>query len=117
GGLVIGDAAVTAGLVGLPMVILIAVTAVSSFVVPSLYEPVTLLRFTFIVIGGIMGLFGIYLGLGLLLINLCSLKTLGIPITAPVSPFDSTGMRDFIVRSGWKKLQKKTLEVDKLPGV
>ncbi|MEG1943669.1 MAG: spore germination protein, partial [Angelakisella sp.] len=62
GGLVIGDAAVTAGLVGLPMVILIAVTAVSSFVVPSLYEPVTLLRFTFNLVCGILGLFGIYLG-------------------------------------------------------
>lgn len=41
GGLVIGDAAVTAGLVGLPMVILIALTAVTSFVVPSLYQPVS----------------------------------------------------------------------------
>lgn len=117
GGLVIGDAAVTAGLVGLPMVILIAITAVSSFVVPSLYEPVTVLRFTFILVGGTLGLFGVYLGFGLLLINLCSLKTLGIPITAPVSPFDSHAMRDVLVRAGWKKLENGTLEVDKLPGV
>lgn len=116
GGLVIGDAAVTAGLVGLPMVILIAITAVSSFVVPSLYEPVTLLRFTFILIGGTLGLFGVYLGFGLLLVNLCSLTTLGIPITAPVSPFDLHSLRDVLVRAGWQKLEKKTLEVDKLPG-
>lgn len=114
GGLVIGDAAVSAGLVGLPMIILIAVTAVSSFVVPSLYEPVTLLRFSFIIIGGMLGLFGVWLGFGLLVVNLCSLSTLGVPITAPAAPFDVYGLRDMLVRSGWKKLSKKTLEVDKL---
>lgn len=117
GGLIIGDAAVSAGLVGLPMIILIAVTAVSSFVVPSLYEPVTILRFSLIVVGGTLGLFGIYLGFGLLLMNLCSLKTLGVPITAPASPLDAYSLRDMVVRAGWKTLEQETLEIGRLPGV
>jgi len=116
GGLVIGDAAVSAGLVGLPMVILIGITAISSFVIPQLYEPVTILRFAFIIIGGIFGLFGIYLGLGLLLVNLCSLRVLGIPVTSPLSPFDATALRDMAVRSSWKNLRKKTLDVSDIPG-
>ncbi len=116
GGLVIGDAAVSAGLIGLPMVILIALTAVSSFVVPTLYEPVTVLRFAFIIIGGTLGLYGIYLGLTLFIINLCSLKTLGIPVTAPTTPMDLHSMRDMFVRAGWKKLQEDTLTIQNLPG-
>ena len=77
GGIVIGDAIVTAGLVGLPMIIIIALTAVSAFAVPSLYEPVTILRFLFIFIGGILGLYGMVLGFLVLVVNLCSLHTLG----------------------------------------
>ncbi len=45
GALVIGDAAVTAGLMATPMLIVVSLTAVSSFVVPSIYEPVAILRF------------------------------------------------------------------------
>lgn len=116
GGLVIGDAAVTAGLVGLPMMILIAVTAISAFVIPSLYEAVTVMRFAFIIIGGLFGLFGIYLAVTLFVVNLASVKTMGVPITAPVTPFDINGMGDVIVRSSWRNLGKRTLEVDKLPG-
>lgn len=116
GGLVIGDAAVSAGLIGLPMVILIALTAVSSFVVPTLYEPVTILRFAFIIIGGVLGLYGIYLGFALFMINLCSLKTLGIPITAPTTPMNIHSFRDMFVRAGWKRLQQDTLTIQRLPG-
>lgn len=116
GGLVIGDAAVTAGLVGLPMIILIALTAVTSFVVPSLYQPVTVLRLLFLVAGGTLGLYGIYLGLGIFLVDLCSLQTLGIPVTAPASPFDRRSMRDLFIRSSWKKLQRSDLRVGDVPG-
>ncbi len=116
GGLVIGDAAVTAGLVGLPMIILIAVTAISAFVIPTLYEPATTMRFVFILVGGLLGLYGVYLGAILFIINLTSLKTLDIPITAPIAPFDPVSLRDMAVRAGWDKLGEKTLKVQDLPG-
>ena len=116
GGIVIGDAAVSAGLIGLPMVIIIALTAVSSFVVPSLYEPVTVLRFAFIVVGGLLGLYGVYLSFALLVFNLCSIKSMGVPVTAPISPADGYSFRDMFIRSGWKVLQKETLRVENLPG-
>ena len=51
GGLVIGDAAVKAGIISSPMIMVVALTAISSFVIPQLYEPMTILRFLFIVVG------------------------------------------------------------------
>ena len=48
GALVIGESAVTAGIIAAPMLIVVGLTAVSSFVVSSHYEPVAVMRFTFI---------------------------------------------------------------------
>lgn len=104
GALVIGDAAVTAGIIGAPMVMVVALTAISSFVVPSLYEPGVVLRFAFIFLGGLTGLYGISLVMAVLLVNLCKLNNLGVPFTSPVTPLTLRAMGDVFVRVGWKRL-------------
>ena len=116
GALVIGDAAVTAGIIGSSMVMVVALTALSSFVVPSLYEPAAVLKFVFIVVGGTWGLFGISVGFMLLLTNLCALESFGIPVMAPTSPTAVADMRDNFWRSSWKKLGRFRLKVQNLPG-
>ena len=50
GALVIGDAVVNAGLVGAPMLVVVAVTAISSYVIYPLYESVAVLRLGFIIL-------------------------------------------------------------------
>ena len=116
GALVIGDAAVTAGLIGAPMVLVVALTAISSFVVPSLYEPVTILRFAFIAIGGMSGVFGIFTILCGVLVNLCAVNPLGVPVTSPAAPFSLYPMRDVFVRWGWRTLAREDLRVQDLSG-
>ena len=61
GGIVIGDITVNAGLVGAPMVLVVALSGLCSFVVPALYERTVILRFIYILAGGIFGLFGLLL--------------------------------------------------------
>lgn len=116
GGLVIGDAAVSAGLIGAPMVMIVALTAISSFVVPSLYQPVTVLRFSFIIIGGMWGMYGITLLLCVVFVNLCSLSAYGVPATSPATPAAMFDMRDVFIRTGWKTLGRRKLKVQNLPG-
>lgn len=116
GALVIGDAAVTAGIIGAPMVMVVALTAISSFVVPSLYEPVAVLRFVFIILAGLTGLYGMALAGGALLVNICRINSLGVPYTAPVSPFTFRAMRDVLIRESWKKLAGKSARVQDLNG-
>lgn len=116
GGLVIGDVAVRAGLVSTSMVMLVALTAISSFVVPMLYEPLMVLRFIFIIIGGMLGLFGLALAFAALMINLCALDSQGVPITAPVTPFQLYGGRDVLFRESWKYLGRRSLSVGNVPG-
>ena len=116
GALVIGDAAVTAGIIGAPMVMIVALTAISAFVVPSLYEPQTILRFIFILLGGIWGLFGIMLGVAVVGINLCAKKSFGVPITAPITPLSLKDMRDTFIRVNLKMLAKREMSVQNLKG-
>ncbi len=116
GALVIGDAAVSSGLVGAPTLMVIALTATASYVTPNLYAPVSLLRFLFIILGGTVGVWGMMLGFGLVLINLCVESIYKVPFSAPVSPFHWNSMRDVLVRAGWRTLAKKTDQVQNMPG-
>lgn len=116
GALVVGDAAVTAGLIGSPMVMVVALTAISSFVVPSIYEPVTIMRFSFILAGGFFGIFGITVASLYFFISLSAVNIYGVVATSPVSPFQKKDMRDVFTRVSWKKLSRRTMEVQNLPG-
>ena len=116
GALVIGDAAVSAGIIGTPMVIVVAVTAISSFVVPTLYEPITILRFAFMLIGGMFGIFGVAAAFFAVAANLCAVNPLGVPATTPATPFSLYSMRDVLFRWGWKTLAQEDLRVQGLTG-
>ncbi len=116
GGLVIGDITVSAGLVGAPMVLIVALSGLCSFVVPTMYEKIVILRFVYIIAGGVFGLFGLLLAAGAVLIKMCSLQTYGVPYMAPISPFSPKAMRDLIVRSSWRKMSKKDVTIQSLNG-
>lgn len=113
GGLIIGDAAVNSGLVSAPILIIIGLTATSSFVIPSLNQQTSILRMVMIIAGGIGGLYGISLVTAAVIANACALSESGMPYTAPVSPFFKRGFKDILLRSGFKRLEKeRTLVTD-----
>lgn len=116
GGIVIGDITVNAGLVGAPMVLIVALSGLCSFVVPALYERTVVLRFIYILAGGIFGLFGLLLAAGVIIIKMCSLNTYGVPYMAPFSPFSPCSSRDMLVRAGWRRLQKGDVTIQGLNG-
>ncbi|MCR4431600.1 MAG: spore germination protein [Tepidanaerobacteraceae bacterium] len=98
GALVIGQSAVTAGLIGAPMVIIVAVTAIASFVTPNLLDVGTLLRAYFSVLSAAMGLFGIMIGLIGLLIHLVTIRSFGVPFLSPIAPMIFRDLKDVILR-------------------
>ena len=114
GALVIGDTAVTAGLIGAPMLIVVALTAVCSSVAVRLHETVSLIRFALILIGGLTGLYGVMLFSGLMLTDLCALAPFGVPYSAPVSPFVKAAQRDTLLRAGWRRLGRHVTTVKEM---
>lgn len=117
GGLVIGDITVSAGLVGAPMVLVVALSGLCSFVVPQNYEKIVVLRFLYIFAGGIFGLYGLLLASGAVIVKMCSLNTYGIPYMAPISPFSPKAWRDMLIRANWKRMAKGDVTVQSLNGV
>ncbi|WP_245629811.1 spore germination protein [Domibacillus robiginosus] len=109
GGLVIGDAVVSAGLVSNFTIIIVALTAISSYVVPSIEmnTAIRLLRFPFMVAASLFGFFGIVFALMLLLIHLCKLTSLGMPYFSPLAPLRVKDLKDAFVRRTWWKLTKR----------
>lgn len=103
GALVIGEAAVSAGLVSPAMVIVVALTAIASFTFPSLESAIAirLIRFPMIFLAGALGLFGIIVGLLAILIHLCTLRSFGVPYLSPLAPMSLRDLKDSFIRFPW----------------
>lgn len=98
GALVIGEAAVSAGLIGPFMVIIIAITAIASFVVPKQFDSSTVIRYVLLFMAGFMGGFGIVVGAMGFVIYILSLESFGVPYLSPIIPFSNEGMKDVFIR-------------------
>lgn len=99
GALIIGDAAVSAGLIGAPMVIVVALTAISSFLAITHTDAGTVLRFIMVILAGVIGIFGIILGLFFIIAHLASMRSFGSPYLTPVSPLSLQGLKDTFIRA------------------
>ncbi|MGG1674310.1 spore germination protein [Neobacillus sp. NRS-1170] len=100
GALVIGQAAVEAGIVSAAMVIVVSMTAISSFAFPSFHMalPIRMLRFVFMLIAASLGLFGITAGIIALVLHLCRLRSFGVPYMSPFAPLLLSDQKDMLVR-------------------
>ncbi|WP_246050158.1 spore germination protein [Aquibacillus sediminis] len=89
GGIVLGQAAVDAGLTSSVLIIVIAMSALASFTAPSylMGSAVRVIRYPLILLAGLIGLVGVTFGICLLIIHLLKLKSLGRPYFLPVYPF------------------------------
>ncbi|HEU5140615.1 MAG TPA: spore germination protein [Bacillales bacterium] len=113
GALVIGQAAVQAGLVSPLMVIIVSLTTIGSFASPS-YAAATsirLLRFPMMIMAGTFGLYGIMLFWLIIILHLCTLKSFGVPYVAPLSPSHFNDMKDVIFRAPMQWMNKRPLTV------
>ncbi|MFC4776930.1 spore germination protein [Paenibacillus sp. GCM10023252] len=109
GALVIGQAAIQAGLVSSPMVMVVAITGISSFMLPQ-YEasfPIRMLRFPIMVLSGMFGLFGLIIGLLVIVTHLCSLHSFTVPYLAPLGPIQYGDWKDLFVRAPYRKMRNR----------
>jgi spore germination protein len=106
GGIVIGQAAVEAGIVSNLMVVVVASTAVASFILPNydMAASVRLIRFPMMTIASLYGVVGIMAGAMVILAHLISLKSLGEPYSSPIAPVRITDWKDVFVRLPLKKM-------------
>lgn len=109
GGIVIGQAAVQAGLTSNILIIAVASSAISSFVIPSyiMSASIRLIRFGLIILAGILGNLGIVLGFAYLIIHLSGLTSLKSSYLTPISPFNLGDWRDVFIRAPFWALKRR----------
>ena len=109
GALILGEAAVSAGIVSPIMIIVIAITSISSliFVEPEFINALRLYRLLFMIGGALFGIHGITLILIFMLINLSSYDFLGMPYLTPFSPPLTEGFLNSIIKAPLMKLKQR----------
>ncbi|MDF2836067.1 MAG: spore germination protein [Paenibacillus sp.] len=106
GALVIGQAAVEAGIISTPIIIVISLTGVATYTIPrySATLPFRLIRYFMLLVSGLLGFVGFAFGMIFLLIHLVMLDSFGTPFLSPVAPFDGQRIKDVLIRSPfWAK--------------
>jgi spore germination protein len=109
GGLIIGQAAVSAGLVSPVMLTVVGLTAISNFTIPNFDagQAIRVIRFLFLVLAAFLGLYGMSLGIILVFSHLCMLKTFGYSYLSPWSPLEPQDLKDSIIRLPWPVMRRR----------
>lgn len=109
GALILGEAAVNAGIVSPIMIIVIAITALSAllFTEPEMINGIRWYRILFMLGASFMGIIGVVIAFIYLVIKLCSLNSFGMPYIAPFAPLSITGLKDSIIKLPTKDLDKR----------
>ncbi|WP_416731183.1 spore germination protein [Fictibacillus sp. JL2B1089] len=115
GALVLGQAAVQAGLVSPAMVIVVGITAVASFAIPSFAVATSarLLRFPLMLISSVFGFYGLTLALIVIIAHLSSLRSFGYPYLSPFAPIQTQDLKDSLFRFPITKLFKRPEKLSK----
>jgi len=109
GGLIVGTAAVQANIVSPIMVIVVALTAIAAFAVPtfSFGAAVRQVRFLFMFLAAVLGIYGIMLGLLLLIGHLATLKSFGMGYLEPFAPLRTGDLKDIMIRMPLQSMHKR----------
>ena len=99
GALALGNTAVDAGIISPPSIVIVAISSVAIHIIPDQFDATRLLRIIFTLIGGIIGLYGVFISSIFLLTYLCSIESFGVPYLVPYSPTIKKDKKDgFIMK-------------------
>lgn len=106
GALIIGETAVSAGIVSVPVLTMAAAATIATLAVPSLYEQSILFRFAVILLAGTFGVLGLACSALVILAMACGSEPFGYDYLYPLMPLTPVSWKDGFVRSVWSKLAK-----------
>lgn len=107
GALVLGEAAVSAGFLSTPAIIIVAFSGICLYTVPNFVETGSVLRWLFLIVGGSVGPFGIVLFIAFLIYYLIGADAFGMPLLAPFSPLVPHDLKDSLVKYNMQNLKER----------
>ena len=115
GALILGDAAVNAGIVSPIAIIVIAVTSICELVFydVDMINAIRQWRIIFIIASLFLGIIGFVASLFIFISKLSSLISFGVPYLTPISPFSTVGLKNYIARLKRPKLKERAKYLSK----
>ena len=111
GALVIGQAAVQASLVAAPVIIVVAITAITGLLVPRMDSSIIFIRFGLLALSASFGLYGLILGLSAIVIHLYNLRSFGVNhLTSFLFP-RFQNMKDIFIRAPWQDMIERPYDL------
>lgn len=107
GGLVLGQAAVSARFLSAPAVIIVAIAAVTGLTIPKLQSAALVLRFSLLAAGAAAGIYGLVFGLALAVCHLCTLRSFGTPYLLNLIPRVRARTADTWLRAPWRDMPRR----------
>jgi len=109
GALVVGQAAVQAGIVSAPMVIVVSLTGIASFTIPKFNGAIAIrmLRFPIMLAAAVFGMYGMMITLVLIIGHMANLRSFGIPYLSPVAPLSGSDLKDIVIRTPWWSMKTR----------
>ena len=104
GGLVLGQAAVDANLVSIPVVIVVAFSGITGLTIPQLKTPILLLRLFLLLLAASLGLGGFLIGMIALLLHMASLRTFGLPYVSFLNRTPTQKFKEVLGRAPWDSM-------------
>ena len=93
GGLILGQAAVEAGIVSGMTVIIVSIAAISEFILPQMMESLALYRLIIVLLGSFTGLYGITCGFMVITMEIIAIDSFGVPFSWPLAPKNWRGLK------------------------
>lgn len=104
GALVVGQAAVEAKLIAAPMIIIVAMSGITSLLVPKMNAPILILRFGILLLASCLGFLGVTVGVAFLLAHVLGLQSFGVWQLSSGRKLHFQGIKDTVIRAPWRKM-------------
>lgn len=116
GGLILGDAAVSAGIVSPIMIIIIAISSIAALIFPSneLVNAIRFYKISILLLAAFFGIYGVFIGTIFLFYKLLSMKSFSFSYLSPLIPFDKYEWKDSILRKEQKTKYRNSYITDNI---
>ena len=111
GGLILGDAAISAGIASAPVIIVASLTAICTFILPPYMNSTVLVRFINIFAARLFGMVGISVSFVFTVMHLCGKNSFGVPYLSPFAPISISGLNDSLYMNPKKALKNSDKEL------
>lgn len=111
GAIVLGESAVSAGLLSVPALLVTAMSTIGLYCVPDEVDAGSILRILFVGIAGVLGIFGLILAVIVLFAYMVNLKNFGTAYLAPFTPLLPSDLKDAMVKEHLIDMKKRPFSI------